>query len=146
MIVKPSWTLGLVAALCFGFGTLPALAGDAVVTITNLRNGDGNVLLAVCDEANFLKSDCYKQRVKAVPGSVVMTINNIKPGRYAIQLIHDENQNGDIDLNFLGIPTEGYAFSNGGKPLFAEPVFADCAVEIGTAPLVITITMRYFSL
>jgi uncharacterized protein (DUF2141 family) len=36
--------------------------------------------------------------------------SDIKPGKYAIAVIHDENCNGELDSNLFGIPTEGYGF------------------------------------
>jgi uncharacterized protein (DUF2141 family) len=35
---------------------------------------------------------------------------HIKPGKYAIAVIHDENCNGKLDTNMFGIPKEGYGF------------------------------------
>lgn len=43
---------------------------------------------------------------------VTLTFKNIPNGVYAISLFHDENLNKKLDKNFLGIPQEGYAFSN----------------------------------
>ena len=72
-----------------------------------------------------------------------MVMKDVPPGTYAIQLIHDENMNGDIDRDFLGIPVEAYAFSNGDKALLAPPEFDDCAVTLGTGPFSISIPLRH---
>jgi uncharacterized protein (DUF2141 family) len=37
---------------------------------------------------------------------------DIPPGTYALAIIHGENSTGKLDTNWLGIPTEGYGFSN----------------------------------
>ena len=37
---------------------------------------------------------------------------DIPPGTYAIKLHIDENENGELDTNFLGIPKEQYGISN----------------------------------
>ena len=47
-------------------------------------------------------------------------------GIYALAIYQDENKNGKIDKNFLGIPTEHYAFSNDYKPTIKAPAFKDC--------------------
>ena len=39
-----------------------------------------------------------------------MTFKGLKDGVYAIAIIHDENTNGKLDTNFIGIPAEGVAF------------------------------------
>jgi uncharacterized protein (DUF2141 family) len=59
----------------------------------------------------------------AVAGSNVMTFPNLPAGEYAVQLYHDENGNGEVDMNLTGVPLEGYGFSNiplvqGGIPPF----------------------------
>ncbi len=49
---------------------------------------------------------------------------DILPGTYALAVIHDENMNGKLDTNWLGIPIEGYGFSNDAKGLFGAPSFS----------------------
>jgi len=44
---------------------------------------------------------------------------DIPPGTYALVVIHDENMNGKLDTNWVGIPKEGYGFSNDVKPCSA---------------------------
>ena len=57
-----------------------------------------------------VKNSVYGVNLKAKKGKVEHTFT-IKPGSYAIGVIHDENNNGELDYNFLGIPKEGYGFS-----------------------------------
>ena len=40
------------------------------------------------------------------------TFKNLSEGDYAIKLYHDENDNGLLDTNLVGLPSEGYGFSN----------------------------------
>jgi uncharacterized protein (DUF2141 family) len=56
---------------------------------------------------------------------VKITLNK---GKYAISVLHDENENNKIDFNFIGIPKEGYGFSNNPKIMFGPPSFDDCAI------------------
>jgi uncharacterized protein (DUF2141 family) len=51
--------------------------------------------------------------------------SDIKPGNYAIAVIHDENRNGELDTNMFGIPKEGYGFSSGAKVTMSAPSFSD---------------------
>jgi uncharacterized protein (DUF2141 family) len=46
----------------------------------------------------------------------VCKIENLQPREYAAIAFHDRNQNGKIDSNFLGIPTEPFGFSNDIRP------------------------------
>jgi uncharacterized protein (DUF2141 family) len=51
--------------------------------------------------------------------------SDIKPGKYAIAVIHDENCNGKLDTNMFGIPKEGYGFSSGAEVTMSAPSFSD---------------------
>ena len=72
-------------------------------------------------------------------GKAVMTFKGLKDGVYAIAIIHDENANGKLDTNFLGIPAEGVGVSTNprvfGKPSFEQGQFSlkgDAAISIVT--------------
>ena len=60
-------------------------------------------------------------KVKGLKAEV--SFDSIHSGRYAIQFYHDENQNGKLDLNLIGIPKESYGSSNDVKPVFGPPKF-----------------------
>jgi uncharacterized protein (DUF2141 family) len=50
--------------------------------------------------------------MRAISGTQSVVFTNLEPGTYAIIAFHDENDNGKLDENGWGVPTEGYAFSN----------------------------------
>ncbi len=50
--------------------------------------------------------------VKVNGPEVTVVFENLAPGEYGISVVHDENENGDLDKNFVGIPKEGFAFGN----------------------------------
>ncbi len=115
-----------------------ALAGELTVTVENLRSDRGQVILCVfsaesSDQAAF--PDCGKGRPvrqsKAAikGGKIVVTFNGLKDGVYAVAAIHDENGNGELDTNFLGIPTEGVGVSTNPR-LFGKPRFDQARFEI----------------
>jgi uncharacterized protein (DUF2141 family) len=127
------------AAVFLGSGLASAaFAGDLTVTVENLRSNRGQVILCVfsaesSDKAAF--PDCTKGRPvrqgKAViaNGKVVMSYSGLKDGVYAVAAVHDENGNGELDTNFLGIPTEGICISNNPR-LFGKPSFDQAQFEI----------------
>jgi uncharacterized protein (DUF2141 family) len=57
--------------------------------------------------------------------------SDIKPGKYAIAVIHDENCNGKLDTNMFGIPKEGYGFSSGAEVTMSAPSFSDAVFSYG---------------
>ena len=50
----------------------------------------------------------------------------VPAGDYAVTVFHDENNNGKFDMNWMGMPLEGYGFSNNVKPMFKAPSFDEC--------------------
>jgi len=75
--------------------------------------------------------------------SAEVDFSGIPPGRYAIVCFHDENSNGKFDENALGMPKEGYCFSNNVKPRFSAPNFNQCAFLYKGGDQSIAITMLY---
>ena len=123
--------------------TTPAAAATLQVEVTGVRNGHGLVRVAVCTEAEFLKECAHVGQVQAVAGSVIVRVEGIKPGIWAVQAFHDENANGKIDLNFLGIPTEGLGFSNDARFMFGPPRFGDAAIRLSGGGGRISLPLRY---
>jgi len=64
----------------------------------------------------------------------------LTPGEWAVALTQDLNNNDKLDKNFLGIPTEPFAFSNNVKPRFAAPSFQECKFTVDGPGQVVTIT------
>ncbi len=62
-----------------------------------------------------------RQIISAAKVNVSCQFKNVPNGSYAISLFHDENSNGAHDKNSLGIPNEGYGFSNNPKARFGPP-------------------------
>ncbi len=58
------------------------------------------------------------------------TVMNLPPGRYALALYHDMNDNWKLDKNFVGYPKEPFGFSNNYRPIFTGPSFEDCVFEV----------------
>jgi uncharacterized protein (DUF2141 family) len=126
---------------------LPAASAAAEVTVRveNLRRADGSVLVAICSRESFLDTNCsHRGRAQARAGAAEVSFEGVPPGLYAVQAIHDENDNGELDRDLFGRPVEGMAFSRDAPMRRGPPRFADAAVAIGTNGEAITISMRYF--
>lgn len=77
----------------------------------------------------------------AVQGPNLIRFPGLPAGDYAVQLYHDENGNGEVDMNLVGVPQEGYGFSNvpvvqGGIPPFDRMKVSVTADTSATAVLV----------
>ncbi|HEX4039381.1 MAG TPA: DUF2141 domain-containing protein [Acidobacteriaceae bacterium] len=67
----------------------------------------------------------------------------IPPGRYAIVVIHDENENQKLDRNFLGIPNEGFGFANNPKVNFSAPSWQAASTAVGCPLTQVEIRILY---
>ena len=116
-----------------------------IVVIDGIKKPNGEIILAIFDnEADFLKKDYKSQKVKiSDDGKAIATFNNLPKGYYGVSVIHDENMNGKLDKNFIGIPTEGFGFSNNKMGTFGPPSFKDCEVELTDDKLEINIKLKH---
>ncbi len=98
--------------------------------MTGLRSESGSVLVAVCRQNDVLGRGCeHTGRAPAQAGEV--TVSDFPAGTYAVQAIHDENENMKLDLGFARRPLEGLGFSRDAPMRFGPPRFADAAIENG---------------
>lgn len=68
---------------------------------------------------------------------------DIPPGTYAIAVVHDENMNGELDVNWLGVPSEGYGFSNDATGILGAPSFTAASFQYIGRSLELTMTLHY---
>jgi len=119
-----------------------AVAADLRVEVGGLRNGNGTIYAAVCTEQEFLKPVCtYFGSAPATDG--VVTVTGVPPGTYAVQVVHDENDNRTLDRpGFL--PTEGMGFSRDAPMRFGPPQWRDASFVLEDPGATVRLTMRYF--
>ena len=120
-------------------------AATVAVEIAGLRSADGVVRVAIFDQPeDFPRGrELTGQNVPAAEGSVTAVFPGLPPGRYAIAFYHDEDGNGEFDTNFIGLPMEGYGFSNDAPVVFGPPKFDDAAVEVSGRLARTTAKVRY---
>jgi len=102
--------------------------------ISGLRCNRGNVRVAIfSSECGFPDKPEKALSVQIIPvknNTVIATFHDVLPGTYAIGVIHDENSNTEMDTNWLGIPTEGYAVSKNIIGKFGPPDFNDAKIAV----------------
>ena len=91
------------------------------IEIENLKSNKGNINVLISDESKNEIASATFIKVKGLKAEV--SFDSIYPGKYAIQFYHDENQNGKLDMNLIGIPKESYGSSNNVKPILGPPKF-----------------------
>ena len=97
------------------------------IEISSLENNNGEVLLELSDEQEK-KIGGYE--VSIVENKCIIIIENLKPGKYAFKYFHDEDKNKELNTNWIGIPNEGYGFSNNAEGTFGPPSFDEMVFEI----------------
>ena len=101
------------------------------VTVTNIKGHKGDIIVGVFDSnENFLKTPIEGRMAKPSGDSVKVIFENLKPGRYAISVLHDTNNNKDMDRNKLGIPKEGFGFSNNVTGAMGPPSFERAIIDL----------------
>jgi uncharacterized protein (DUF2141 family) len=120
------------------------------ITVTALRNHDGMVMACMTtDQGRFPRcrgdAASYRANVRAdsAAETVTITFTDVRPGTYAIALLHDENGNGKADRAISMIPREGYGFSNDAPVRMGPPRFDAASFQVGAQPVRQTIRMRY---
>jgi len=97
------------------------------IEISGIKNSTGKIMLQLFDEnEKVIKQEAGEIREKIT----LFTIQSLKPGKYAVRYFHDENLNGKMDTNLVGIPKEGYGFSNNATGKFGPPPFEKWLFEI----------------
>jgi len=105
------------------------------VTIENITNNNGSVLLSLHTKDTFMKGPGVKNvKSKITDGKVTVTFEDVAPGTYAIMALHDENENNAMDFDDNGMPKESYGMSN--NPMsYGPPQFAYAKFEMNSKDL-----------
>jgi len=133
-------TLSILALLAISTG---ATAATIQVKIDGVASDKGAVHVAVCDKETFLKKCNITASAPARAGTVAIDVPDVPAGTWAVLAYHDANGNKELDRNFVGMPTEGYGFSNGAKGRFGPPSFKDAAMTVGEGSVAATVTLKY---
>ena len=117
------------------------------VVVDGVRSGKGLVAVTLYadDSSKFLArhGSLYVGRVNAQPGTTRACIFVPKPGIYALALYHDENASKGFDRTGLGLPAEGFGFSNNPATLAGLPSFKSVRLAVPKSGLTTRIHLRY---
>ena len=135
--------------LCLALVALTSAAAMAQakidVVVKNIKAAKGTIRVGLfTNDENFLKKAVDGKVVKATGKEIAVAFENLKPGDYAVSVIHDENENGELDTNAIGIPSEGFGFGNNAMGMFGPPSFEKAKVTVNSAEVKQEIELRYF--
>ncbi|MCK5537652.1 MAG: DUF2141 domain-containing protein [Bacteroidales bacterium] len=106
---------------------------NLTINISNIQDIRGEIRIGIYNSsADFPKEGkAYRNVVaKVVSSTTSIEINDLAPNDYGIALFHDDNSDKECNRNIMGIPLEGYGFSNNIKPIFSAPNFNECKFSL----------------
>src|SRR3954470_1547612 len=134
----------IIILLMFWACTNVAAQSTLEVVVKNLKEVKGTIRVGLfSNENDFLKKAIEGKVVKATANEITVTFENIKEGDYALSVIHDENENGELDKNMFGMPKEGFAFGNNAMGTFGPPSFEEAKVTLGKVKVTQIINLKY---
>ena len=90
--------------------------GEVEVIITGIRNNRGQIVIGVFkDEDSFRKEEAFISKTfqkKGIVNGEMKVSFNLEPGVWGLSLLDDENSSGLMEYTFIGIPKEGFGFSD----------------------------------
>lgn len=98
---------------------------DRITFLTRVRSAGGVVRCGLFEGSSWLTRPAQSAVSPIVGDSARCIFRGVKPGIYGISAFHDANDNGKLDTNFLGIPSEDYCASRDARGTFGPPSFED---------------------
>lgn len=118
----------------FIFSSFMATAQHCLtVEIHELRNCEGKVIIALLDKDEQDVKDIHAEISNNGSRAV---FRDLPSGSYAIRFIHDENRNDELDTNLVGMPREGFGFSNDAVGRFGPKDFSKWLFRLDTDRLI----------
>ena len=139
-------TFGMVILLMTALVHADAFAQLSLeIHVDNIKSKKGSIQFGLfTTEVDYLKKPIEKKIIKPTGKEVTVVFENLQPGDYALSIIHDENENGELDTNAFGIPKEGFAFGNNAQGSFGPPPFEKAKITMVDQNIKQEIKLKYF--
>ena len=112
------------------------------VSVSGLNSSKGKLLVGLYSQEDSFLVKQYKSMIASIENeSSTLIFKNIPDGTYAVSFVHDANDNGKMDTNFMGIPKEDYGCSNNARGFMGPPKWNDAKFELKGADKTITISL-----
>ena len=133
-----------IALLAAAAGASHATAAELSLELEGVRTAQGRLLVSVVDSTAAWDGQAEPvagHAVAATEGRVRVAFPDLAPGTYAVMVMHDENGNGRLDTNAIGMPLEGYGFSRN-LQMMRKPTFQEAAFDLPAEGMRLSVTMR----
>ena len=137
----------LVLVVGFQSARAEELTGILMVEISGLKDASGNVYIAVYDSDSSWLSDEVVLNQKVViadarDGDLVRTELLLPLGNYALSVFYDQDGDGELKTNFIGMPKEPIALSNNAVAKFGPPKYSDAVFSLGAQPMIQSLSIK----
>lgn len=122
----------------------PAAAADLTVKLHGIRAQTGLVKIAVVGSQDAWDGKAAPVQAAGAPAhgeDATFSFKDLKPGEYAVMITHDENDNGKMDTNVMGMPLEGYGFSNNPQ-VMRKPTWDEARFTVTDGDVAIDVELR----
>ena len=145
LLYQVKWMKGILLLLtCFFATTVLFSQNKVVVRVEGIRQQKGSIMVGLFQpKETFLEKPAYGNVVPVSGESTEVIFEDIKSGEYGISIIHDINNNRQLDTNALGLPKEGFCFGNNAMGLFGPPSVENAKVSITESGVLLVIRMKY---
>jgi len=137
----------LLTCLLLTFAMTNVKAQNTQITVSNIRSSKGKIMLSLFkDEKSFKDAKPFKTtsyEKKGLANGILVLKWQIEPGIYGMALLDDENQNTEMDKNLIGVPKEGFGFSDFYLEKLKAPSFNEFKTEIKSEGNKIQIKVKY---
>lgn len=120
--------------------------GKIIVKVINIRSNQGNIRSQLYDDPNYFptKTDGALKKTlgKITNNESILIFDGLKYGEYAITVHHDEDLDGWMNKNILGLPAEGWGISKNPILIFSLPSFDEAKIKLNSAITRVTIEMK----
>lgn len=121
--------------------------GELKINLQGVRNEKGVILLSLFSTPEDFPTNAQravlKLRISVKQLQQPIIIKNMRPGTYALALLHDEDENGKMNTTFLGLPKEGYGFSNNVMGIAGPPSFEKASFMLPSKGTALTVKVKY---
>lgn len=121
-----------------------ATAAELTVNVHDIRAKTGTLRAALVNTTaawDGKAAPVQAQQVRPQGDGAHFTFKDLPAGDYAVLLTHDENDNGTLDTNLVGMPVEGYGFSNNPQ-VMRKPTFDEARFSVPATGTAIDISLR----
>lgn len=105
------------------------MADTLTVNVSGVEISKGNIRIGIFNSKDeFPEGNRFQEVFISSKENTVQNTFKLKPGKYAVAVFQDENNNQKMDKNFFGIPKEKYGFS--GRKVFGKPNFYNAMIDV----------------